>query len=380
MSTIREDLKAYLDGELPETRAVEVREALAADPALQNEVNWMKNVGQQIREMASVPAPVGGDRTAAAVRKPPSSRIWLKTALTWALGAACVLIVGAIVFPVFAQSKEAAKRTQALSDAKHKSMMETSAMAPASEMPSRDGVATGDKGGESYAEEAKMVPQMVGTRQVIRNANLGVNVENASEAQNEAQEMAKRMQGFVESSVLDRSNAYRPTASLSLRVPSQKFDQAMTELRSLGDVESENITGQDVTAEITDLTARLKVMRAEEESYITMLRAARKVGELLEIKERLSAVRQNIESIDAQRKNLSDLAALSTIQVTFIQRPGPLEEEKPKPWAQDTWNSAVAGLGGALRFLGQVIITVFVYAPIWLPVAFIGWWASRRLK
>ncbi|HMS56543.1 MAG TPA: hypothetical protein PKA27_14190, partial [Fimbriimonadaceae bacterium] len=179
MSTIREDLKAYLDGELPETRAVEVREALAADPALQNEVNWMKNVGQQIREMASVPAPVGGDRTAAAVRKPPSSRIWLKTALTWALGAACVLIVGAIVFPVFAQSKEAAKRTQALSDAKHKSMMETSAMAPASEMPSRDGVATGDKGGESYAEEAKMVPQMVGTRQVIRNANLGVNVENA---------------------------------------------------------------------------------------------------------------------------------------------------------------------------------------------------------
>ncbi|HMS56544.1 MAG TPA: DUF4349 domain-containing protein, partial [Fimbriimonadaceae bacterium] len=194
------------------------------------------------------------------------------------------------------------------------------------------------------------------------------------------QEMAKRMQGFVESSVLDRSNAYRPTASLSLRVPSQKFDQAMTELRSLGDVESENITGQDVTAEITDLTARLKVMRAEEESYITMLRAARKVGELLEIKERLSAVRQNIESIDAQRKNLSDLAALSTIQVTFIQRPGPLEEEKPKPWAQDTWNSAVAGLGGALRFLGQVIITVFVYAPIWLPVAFIGWWASRRLK
>lgn len=380
MSTIREDLKAYLDGELPEERAAEVREALVADPALQEEVNWMKNLGQQIREMATVPAPVGGDKAAAAVRKPPIGRVWLKTALTWAVGAACVVIVGAIVFPVFAQSKEAAKRTSALADAKYEGMMETSAMAPASEAPGRAGAGAMDKSAESYADEAKMIPQMVGTRQVIRNANLGVNVENASEAQSKAQDMTKRMQGFVESSVLDRSNVARPTASLSLRIPSQKFDQAMTELRALGDVESENITGQDVTAEITDLTARLKVMRAEEESYITMLRAAKKVGELLEIKERLSAVRQNIESIDAQRKNLSDLAALSTIQVTFMQRPGAQEEEKPKPWAQDTWNNAVEGLAGALRFLGQVVITVFVYAPIWLPVLFIGWWAARKLK
>ena len=48
----REDIKAYIDGELTEARAAEVRSAIDADPTLRDEYEFMKGLSSQIQSSA----------------------------------------------------------------------------------------------------------------------------------------------------------------------------------------------------------------------------------------------------------------------------------------------------------------------------------------
>ena len=221
------------------------------------------------------------------------------------------------------------------------------------------------------------------TRMVIQNADLAVRVEKVETALNEAMRMAKSMGGFVESSNMAGAEGDNPTAVITMRVPSARFESAVERLTKLGErVGVPNITGVDVTKEYADLAGRVKVLHAEEDSYVTMLRGARRIGEILEIKDRLSTVRQEIQSLEEQRIALKDQAMLSTITARFEQKSKVGVPAKPEDWAGETWASAVNGLSAVGRFFGQVVIFLFVLSPVWLPpallVAALSKMAARR--
>src|SRR5262245_35054811 len=101
MKDIREDLKAYIDGELPEARAQEVEAAIASDPALQQEVHFMRMLGFEIKKAAAAAPVQGAAETISKIRKPGFSfgRVPIVPALVTVL---FVAGVSAVVFPVFA--------------------------------------------------------------------------------------------------------------------------------------------------------------------------------------------------------------------------------------------------------------------------------------
>ncbi len=389
---IRDDLKAFIDGELDAARHAEVAQAIASDTDLQSEVEAMRILGLEIQRVGLNAQPVGLEQALSAIG--PRKMRWplrLGLALPVILVVAFALnsmnkrpsLVGAE-----AGGEPATMTGKALSD--YSGGGEYEAKVPKEESPNLvNGLSDGVKGRvrdkESFSESpATEAPAhragAANGRAVIRSASIELRVESVAVAQDDAEKFVERLGGFVADSSAMGANTSLPTATLTLRVPEQSFNATLDHLRKLGEFVSGSTSGDDVTAEIADTEARLKVMRAEEESYITMLRAARKVGELLEVKERLSQVRQQIESLAAQNKSLKDLARLSTITVTFTQRPGKGQPEAPKNWAEDTWSSAVDSLRGVGRFLGQAIITVFIFAPVWLPIVLVSWWILRRKR
>lgn len=381
MSELREDLKAYVDGELSPERTKEIEQALAADPSLLEEVEWMKAIGQHLRALRADPTPAGAETALARLRKRP---LWRHPALA-GVGLAAVFV--AILFPVFSQSRGAAGLSMAAqTDA---SSPVASKGAPATEEYARaggsDGAAKAPVPTESNVRTDKAAAPPSATvaprafpQLLIRTAEISLKVESVKEAMKKASQLATANGGFVSGSQASGSEGQLPQGFVTMRVPVRTFDRVCDSLRQLGVVLNETTNTDDVTAQVADVEARLKVMRAEEESYVTMLRAARRVGELLEIKERLSQVRQEIESLDAQRKALRDQASYSTINATFTQKAAVGSPEPPRDWSGDAWTNAVNGLQAALRWLGAGAITVFVYAPIWLPLALISWWLVRR--
>jgi hypothetical protein len=119
-------------------------------------------------------------------------------------------------------------------------------------------------------------------------------------------------------------------------------------------------------------------MGAEEDSYVTMLRHARKLGEILEIKDRLSSVRQEIESLHAQTAALKNTSELSTINLVLEQNPKLNSPEPVSSWSDDTWTSALNGLRGTSQFLATIGIFLLVFSPIWIPLGLVGIWLYRK--
>ncbi len=435
MNDIREDLKAYVDGELSEARAAEIEAAIAADPELAQEAEFMKMLGFEIRRAAADPEVAGRAFAIEKVRNANgrfASFAFLKMpfAFQTAIAIGCCALIGAVFFPVFAQSKSGALRTTALSRAKqeaaagemakNKSADMPATASPAEEAPyafangrdagggpsdngripgglgfqqnaeldakSRVRTETSDKTGatnqwhkEGETQPGTTVPMKGSNRLVVKNADVNCRVPSVADAMAKSGSIAEGLGGFVINSNSSDLKGENPTGMVVMRVPAVRFDSAMKQIRALGDVINESSSGQDVTAQVADTGARIKVLKAEEESYITMLRAARRVGEMLEIKERLSGVRQEIESLTAQVLSLKDLASLSTITATFEEKTKKREAvEEPKGAFEETWNTAVNGLQAGLQFLGSVVIFIFVYSPFWLPVVGVLWWANRK--
>ncbi len=403
----RDDLKAYLDNELPPTRMEEVRVALEADQALRDECDYLKSIGESIRSQAAEPEIVGLEATLQRISNPKIG-FWepvvRRPILSGFIGLFLIFVVTVITFPVFAQSKASAKRTSQLSAMKQEAFEATST--PPFEM---DKAAAGDVAKKSLAMEQKpgysrggampdaMLPrandhsltsenvrtyaqQKAKNRMVVSNAQMSLKVEDAQKALDNAQSIVAGCNGYIENSNSSQLEGELPTATCVFRVPCTQFDNVVQRFRKLGSVLTENIQADDVTLQYADINARLKVIRIEEQQYLTMLRNARRTGEIMEIRDRLSQVRQQIESMDAQQKALMDQASLSTISVTFVQRVAAGKPEEPNGWADETWGSAVNGLSAVGRFLGRVTIFLFVFSPIWIAALVILWIAKKRIK
>lgn len=102
----RDDLKAYVDGELSPMQMAEVRDAIDRDPVLAREVEELSRLTHTIRASVPMPEVRGLDETLNALRKSrnPMRMFGWPIALVGACG-----VLFAIVFPVFSQAKSAAK-------------------------------------------------------------------------------------------------------------------------------------------------------------------------------------------------------------------------------------------------------------------------------
>jgi hypothetical protein len=308
-----------------------------------------------------------------------------------AAAAACLVVFGALLFPVLVQDPS---RGKSIGEATMTSIA-TASDRPAestlrfeggadvaakrlerSESPTMDKAQSADLAAPPAIGGDSLPPQ-VGL--VIRNGSLSVRVQDAEVAQQEVIRLARELQGYVEDSNLFRNPDGMATVSILIRVPERSFESGMESIARLGEVESRSVTGQDVTSQVVDMDARVKTLRAEEEQYRTLLKATRRIGDILVVKDRLSQVRMQIESLDAQRKLLRDKAAYASISASFTERPK-ADAKRTDTWAEDAWNSAVNRLGRVGEFLGKGVINAFVFAPVWIPLFLLAWWGARRMR
>lgn len=391
--TIRDDLKAYLDGELSPDRRAEVEAALASDPELSEEARFMKELAREIRALApnfesqGRAAAVHRIRSEGQTQRRPS-RLWLRR-LAFGTGFLFALIGFVAVGAGLLNTAGGGQVDRALAsfsggEPESRSMPEGPVGAAPAEFDFRQQEA-GFAGPGVGATAPGLSPTSVipdghsgSSGLVIKNGSIRLRVENAQVALERANAIATGVGGFVQQSSLSGMEGGLPTATITMRVPSPRFESTMNQLGDLGQAVSVSVTGEDVTKQVADVDARIKVLRAEEESYISMLRAATKVGELLEIRERLGAVRQEIESMTAVVRALRDQASFSTITATLEERVAVGQPQPGQDWVSRVWASAINGLTWVLRGLASVAIFVGVFAPLWLPILLAAWWWRRR--
>ena len=217
-------------------------------------------------------------------------------------------------------------------------------------------------------------------RIIVRNADVSLVVKDVVQSRDEIEALAVRLGGWMVNSNISGEEV-EMRGWMSIRIPSERFDQALAELRALAvRVTSESTSTEDITEEYVDLQSRLRNAEATESQYLTLLDRAEKVEDILQIYNSLSQIRYEIEQIKGRIQYLEQISAMSliTINLTPEISLGPLV---PPGWsASEALNAAVRGLTTFGQGLGTAFIWIGIFSPIWGTVLGITLWRRRKKK
>jgi hypothetical protein len=219
--------------------------------------------------------------------------------------------------------------------------------------------------------------QSSSVRMVIKDAEMELLVEDTDRAIDQVTQLSADYAGYLISSQSWYDGEFK-YAAIRLAIPSQAFEAALTNLRHLGvKVVKETGSGQDVSAEYTDLQSRLTNLEATAARVREFLNAAQTVEESLKVNQQLSELEVQIEQIKGQMKYYEGRSAFSTITVNLTPQrptptpaptatptatPAPTATPTPKPnWnPAHTFNDASGVLGTLLRATIDLLIWVTV--------------------
>ncbi len=164
-------------------------------------------------------------------------------------------------------------------------------------------------------------------RQLIVEAWISLEVGEIDGVARQVEAMAGQRGGWVESADIVGEAGYR-IANINVRVPAERFDDAMQTLRGLGRVTDEGVSSTDVTDRLIDNEARMTAWKTQEERLIVLLENAATVEDVIDIERRISEVRADIESVAATQRNLENRVAASLIRV-HLHLPGRFASDPP---------------------------------------------------
>lgn len=198
---------------------------------------------------------------------------------------------------------------------------------------------------------------------IIRTGRLDIVVEDTEETMDDIIDLANDSGGWVVSSSLFGADGAK-SGQATIRVPVDRFDAIMNQIEGMAlRVERASTTGEDVTEEYVDLSARLQNLEATAERVRGFLDDARDVEDALAVNQELSRLESEIESLKGRLQYLEQSAAFSTIEVSLTP------DELSQPLEVGGWRA-----GGVLRDAVEALISGLqgmATVAIWLVVVFL---------
>lgn len=219
-------------------------------------------------------------------------------------------------------------------------------------------------------------------RLIVRNGSITAYADNVSAALDGVAGLAGELGGFVVTSRITGEGESQ-FASATLRVPSERFDEALSRIRSLAaKVGDMTTSSEDVTEEYVDMQARLSNLEETEQEFVRLLERAQNVTDVLSVQRELNTTRGEIERTKGRIQYLEQTAAMSLINVSIL----PTVAAKPivrRGWsALDTARESLSALSSFAQGLADIAIRLAIFGPVWAPLAvatalLARWWSRR---
>jgi hypothetical protein len=241
---------------------------------------------------------------------------------------------------------------------------------------------------KSAPGDQKIAFQPTPQRLVIKNASVTLVVDDPNTAIASISQMAEKLGGWVidskTSKITVRSGIETTQGSINIRIPAQHFTEALAAVKTdVLSVNSENITGEDVTDAYSDLASQVANLEAAETQLRTIMNAAQNTQDVLAVYDKLVNIRGQIDKSKGTMQLYQQSAAYSSISVTLLTNvPDKPVETQVIGWnAQSVMVQALAALISIIQFiLGLLIWLVIVGLPLLLIVGLPSWILFRILR
>ena len=121
------------------------------------------------------------------------------------------------------------------------------------------------------------------------------------------------------------------------RIPARDFDKVMTRFAAIGEVLDQQVKALDVSAQFTDLGARLEVYFRARERLLLLLKTVKDVQERLRVVQEVKRLSEEIESIESTLATLRNLVSYFTITIQLdpiVAANSHIVHRSPFPWVR----------------------------------------------
>jgi hypothetical protein len=241
------------------------------------------------------------------------------------------------------------------------------------------------QGGTSTNPSGDVVPPIQGP-QVIRQAQLSISVKSGAFDSSLAsvRSLVELEQGYVSGTDAQANpvtNDQIRTGVITFMVPAAKFDETIDALSKMGKVQTEHISGNDVSAQYVDLQARLANEEAQRNAMLALLAKAQTVDQIILVQNQIGQITGQIEQLKGQIQYIDHNVAFSTITVQMTEAGAPVTAVPSDSWGfasalsdaahnfVATINYLITGLGA----VGPILILLGLGFLLWRRAGRPGW-------
>lgn len=222
-------------------------------------------------------------------------------------------------------------------------------------------------GNKESAEAGSQLQSEVIERKLIRSGNIYLQVSSLEDSAAALEAWVSKYNGYI-----SNSNQYSNSNNFTVRIPAEKFDEAMNSISGIGKVKSRSVQAEDVTDSYYDLKTRLETKKLLREKYNQYLKKAENIKDLMEIERNLNNVISEIESMEGRLKLLTNQIDYSTISIymeTATPAFSPSYSINKIDFKRIGYNIVNFVIG-----LFKVLIYIIVYGIPILAVLFLFYW------
>lgn len=212
------------------------------------------------------------------------------------------------------------------------------------------------------------------SQKLIKKASVRLETKNADELIKNINSQISSLKGYTSSLNQSKYNGYL-TVDTNVCVPAEKLDEFLDFLEKSGTITSKNVETADVTDDYTDTESQIRALETEEKALLGILEKCENVQDTMNVQERLTSVRGELESLKSQKKNYDQRIAYSEVLINISE----VERVKKTPTSfgsqvSEKFSESLYNIGQFFRNLGVFVLGAspyFVIAAVVIVVAVI---------
>ena len=231
----------------------------------------------------------------------------------------------------------------------------------------------GLKGDATYTADATLTEN----RKLITTVYLTVETEHFTELMQRVEAEVSTLGGYIEEmeSNTPTSGKHR-NAAMTIRIPADRLEDFTQQVEENANIIWRSQDQRDITTTYVDTQARRDALKVEQERLLELLGQAANLAEILEIEDRLTDVRYELESIESTLRTYDNQVSYATVHldVTEVEVLTVVEEEEPGFWEKigDGFvNSAKGVWNGVKSVFSAIVIALPWLLVILLPPAIV---------
>lgn len=192
-----------------------------------------------------------------------------------------------------------------------------------------ESVATDQSGGETASvapapEDVANANASFDASKIIYSGNISLYADDYQTTFDKISSYAVELGGFVQDSgssyVSEGANVKENSGYITIRIPSEKFSEAMKQIQTFGNPISSNVSSTNISQQYQDVQTQINNLKIEEARLLEYLKQATNVTDMLAIETELNRVRTEIDSLTSTIKNWDTEMAYSSIYVSLYEK------------------------------------------------------------